>query len=147
MLPMFASQKQKSAPVFKAGMKLEAKDRLNPSLIAVATVQDVREGKLLIHFDGWTSKFDYWCDRTTEDIHPVGWCLEQGKSLQPPKGEDSWGQRLKGGRHAKIQKIFYLLKVLFGWCRAPPKKWHFFAVDSIVILFFFSRFVLLFLYT
>lgn len=79
--------KQKSAPVFKAGMKLEAKDRLNPSLIAVATVQDVREGKLLIHFDGWTSKFDYWCDRTTEDIHPVGWCLEQGKSLQPPKGQ------------------------------------------------------------
>ena len=72
---------------FKVDMKLEAKDRLNPSLIAVATVANIRDGRLLIHFDGWTSKYDYWCKPTSTDIHPMGWCLNHGCTLQPPKGQ------------------------------------------------------------
>ena len=30
-------------------------------------------GMLLIHFDGWTSTYDYTCEPTTVDIHPIGW--------------------------------------------------------------------------
>lgn len=67
-------------------MKLEAKDRLYPTLTAVATITDIRDKKLLIHFDGWTSKYDYWCKPTSTDIHPVGWCARHNKDLQPPKG-------------------------------------------------------------
>ena len=67
-------------------MKLEAKDRLHPTLVAVATIIDIRDEKLLIHFDGWTSKYDYWCKPTSADIHPVGWCTQHNKDLQPPKG-------------------------------------------------------------
>ena len=65
-------------------MKLEAKDRKNPTMVCVATITEVKNGQLLIHFDGWSSKYDYWCDPTTPDIHPIGWCQAQGHPLQPP---------------------------------------------------------------
>ena len=72
---------------FKVDMKLEAKDRKYPTLIAVATIIDKRNGKLLIHFDGWSSDYDYWCEPTSTDIHPVGWCSRHGHALQPPEGD------------------------------------------------------------
>ena len=75
---------------FKVNMKLEAKDRLNPHMIAVATITNIRDGKLLIHFDGWTTKYDYWCKPTTPDIHPVGWCARRDLTVMPPKGRVSY---------------------------------------------------------
>ena len=69
---------------FRVGMKLEA--RLNPSLICVATITDIMNNELLIHFDGWTNKYDYWCRPDTPDIHPIGWCRENRTKLQAPKG-------------------------------------------------------------
>ena len=41
---------------FRQGMKLEAKDRQNPAIVCVATVANVKDGKLLIRFDGWSSR-------------------------------------------------------------------------------------------
>lgn len=68
-------------------MKLEAIDRLNPSLLCVATIDDIKDKKLLIHFDGWTRKYDYWCESTTTDIHPIGYCDQNyHRKLEPPKG-------------------------------------------------------------
>ena len=71
---------------FQVGMKLEAKDRANPHLICIATVTDISDGRLLIHFDGWGNNFDYRCDPKSPDLHPVGWCKRAGVSLQPPQG-------------------------------------------------------------
>lgn len=45
---------------FRAGMKLEAVDRKNPSLICVATIAAVVDNRLLIHFDNWDETYDYW---------------------------------------------------------------------------------------
>lgn len=42
-------------------MKLEAVDRMNPSLICVATVTDVVDERFLVHFDNWDDTYDYWC--------------------------------------------------------------------------------------
>lgn len=67
-------------------MKLEAVDRHHPSLVCVATICDVKGSKLLIHFDGWTDKYDYWCDKDSDEIRPVGWCKRNGVALQAPKG-------------------------------------------------------------
>ncbi|KFV70912.1 Lethal(3)malignant brain tumor-like 1, partial [Dryobates pubescens] len=39
------------SPGFEVGMKLEAVDRMNPSLICVATVTDVVQNRFLVHFD------------------------------------------------------------------------------------------------
>ena len=76
-----------AAPVaFKTGMKLEAKDRLNPTMVCVATIADMKDKQLLIHFDGWSSGYDYWCSPESTDIHPKGWCRDHIRPLQPPNG-------------------------------------------------------------
>lgn len=70
------------------GMNLEAKNCLNPTMTCVATIAGIQQNlKLLIHLDGWTSKYDYWCDPDSTDIHPVGWCENNGHELQPPKSK------------------------------------------------------------
>ncbi|XP_060069823.1 uncharacterized protein LOC132549872, partial [Ylistrum balloti] len=78
------------------GMRLEALDRLNPSLVCVATVSQINEtdGRLLIHFDGWTKRYDYWSEPESKDLHPIGYMALNAHStnhnytpeLQRPKG-------------------------------------------------------------
>eukprot|EP00058_Branchiostoma_floridae_P024154 XP_002609644.1 hypothetical protein BRAFLDRAFT_123562 [Branchiostoma floridae] len=70
---------------FRVGMKLEAVDVKNQSLICVATVRDVMDNRFLVHFDGWDDGYDYWCEPNSPYIHPVGWCEETGNILTPPK--------------------------------------------------------------
>ncbi|XP_051043155.1 lethal(3)malignant brain tumor-like protein 1 isoform X3 [Phodopus roborovskii] len=83
---LFVSQSHSSPPVgFEVGMKLEAVDRMNPSLVCVASVTDVVGGRFLVHFDNWDDTYDYWCDPSSPYIHPVGWCQKQGKPLTPPQ--------------------------------------------------------------
>ncbi|XP_077432334.1 lethal(3)malignant brain tumor-like protein 4 isoform X2 [Vanacampus margaritifer] len=69
---------------FRAGMKLEAVDRKNPSLICVATIAAVVDNRLLIHFDNWDDTYDYWCDASSPYIHPVGYCEESELTLTTP---------------------------------------------------------------
>lgn len=72
---------------FRIGMKLEAKDRKYPDLLCVATVKDInKEEELLIHFDGWSDDYDYWCKPDSTDIHPAMWGGKHHKQVQPPKG-------------------------------------------------------------
>ncbi|XP_077294198.1 lethal (3) malignant brain tumor [Arctopsyche grandis] len=68
---------------FRPGMKLEAEDRKN-SLTCVASVADIVNNRVLIHFDSWDDIYDYWVDPTSPYIHPVGWCDDNGYSLTPP---------------------------------------------------------------
>ncbi|CAH1253615.1 L3MBTL3 [Branchiostoma lanceolatum] len=70
---------------FRVGMKLEAVDVKNQSLICVATVRDVMDNRFLVHFDGWDDGYDYWCEPNSPYIHPVGWCEETANILTPPK--------------------------------------------------------------
>lgn len=73
---------------FLVGMKLEARDRQHASLVCVATIAEVRNREdLLIHFDGWTTSYDYLCQSDSADIHPVGWCEKNNWKLQQPKSE------------------------------------------------------------
>ena len=68
-------------------MSVEAKDQHNPSMTCAATIQRINhQGKLLIHFDGWTQHFDYWCEPSTTDIHPPMWCDKNNKKVEPPNG-------------------------------------------------------------
>eukprot|EP00079_Xenopus_tropicalis_P012504 XP_002939531.2 PREDICTED: lethal(3)malignant brain tumor-like protein 3 isoform X2 [Xenopus tropicalis] len=69
---------------FRAAMKLEAVDRKNPSLLCVATISDIVENRLLIHFDSWDHSYDYWCDASSPYIRPVGYCQESAIALTPP---------------------------------------------------------------
>uniref|UniRef100_A0A1B6K968 SAM domain-containing protein n=2 Tax=Graphocephala atropunctata TaxID=36148 RepID=A0A1B6K968_9HEMI len=85
---------------FRVGMKLEAVDRKNSSLVCVASVANLIDNRLLIHFDSWGDVYDYWTDPTSPYIHPVGWCEEYGHDLTPPNSyknasQFSWELYLK----------------------------------------------------
>ncbi|XP_067386831.1 lethal(3)malignant brain tumor-like protein 3 [Emydura macquarii macquarii] len=71
---------------FRVGMKLEAVDKKNPSLMCVATITDMLDNRLLIHFDNWDESYDYWCDASSPYIRPVGYCQETGTPLTTPPG-------------------------------------------------------------
>ena len=74
-------------------MRLEAKDRQHPTLVCAATITEIRDNRLRIHFDGWSDKFDYWCESTSLDIHPVGWCKKHKHKLQPPPSKNNNASR------------------------------------------------------
>ncbi|XP_076014118.1 lethal(3)malignant brain tumor-like protein 4 isoform X1 [Genypterus blacodes] len=87
---LFRTHNKCSSPcAFSVGMKLEAVDRKNPSLVCVASVTNVIDQRFLIHFDNWDDTYDYWCDSSSPYIHPVGWCQEQGRPLTAPQGHPS----------------------------------------------------------
>ena len=73
--------------LFRVGSKLESVDKKNNNLVCVSTVVDTMGDKVLVHFDGWEDTYDYWCDVSSPNILPVGWCEEQGLPLNPPCGK------------------------------------------------------------
>lgn len=77
---------------FQVGQRLEAVDRRNPMLIRVATVTGIQDHQLKVHYDGWPTTFDFWCDHDHCDLHPVGWCQRTGHPLEPPAGWSSLSQ-------------------------------------------------------
>eukprot|EP00106_Octopus_bimaculoides_P006140 XP_014773582.1 PREDICTED: MBT domain-containing protein 1-like isoform X1 [Octopus bimaculoides] len=70
---------------FKAGMKLEAVDLMEPSLICVGTVGRVVGRLLRIHFDGWENEYDQWVDCESPDLYPVGWCEIVSYPIEGPR--------------------------------------------------------------
>jgi hypothetical protein len=72
-------------------MRLEAKDRKNPSILAIAnvgksffvvckisfnknvSVEVYEDNRVRINFDGWTSTFDYTVETDSSDLHPCGY--------------------------------------------------------------------------
>ena len=71
---------------WRVGSKLEAADPDKPDLIHVATVSNVIENRVLIHFDGWHHNFDFWTSTTSTYLKPVGWCSDNKKTVTPPLG-------------------------------------------------------------
>lgn len=76
--------KQRPATGFKRGMRIECVDKRVPTLIRVATVNDVKEHQIRVAFDGWPDKYSYWVDDDSPDIHPPGWCQKTGHHIEPP---------------------------------------------------------------
>ena len=73
-------------PCFEPGQRLEARDRKNPRLLCVATVQAVRGRRVEIHFDGWSNYYDFETEDDSADLAPIGTCEERHLKLEHPKG-------------------------------------------------------------
>ena len=64
---------------------------------------EVEGDNVLINFDGWTSRYDYWTTTDSKDLHPIGYMEQRMKyhrdyvqKLQPPKSKYTlWLQLLK----------------------------------------------------
>jgi len=67
---------------WKVGDRLEALDLhdTDHDLAYVATISNVMEGQVLIHFDGWSINHDYWARPDGPYVHPC----QPGRSRPPP---------------------------------------------------------------
>ncbi|XP_059151098.1 scm-like with four MBT domains protein 1 [Physella acuta] len=72
---------------FSKGMKLEAPNKHNPNTYWIATVVMTCGPLLRLRYEGYkdNSSADFWSDPMTSDIHPIGWCEVNNKTLQPPE--------------------------------------------------------------
>ena len=86
--PTKNQQATADVPGLKPGMKLEAVDRNNPPSYCVATVVKVMGHRVCIRYDGYGNddSNDFWCNFQAEELHPIGWCAQNGYPLQAPKG-------------------------------------------------------------
>ncbi|XP_078203912.1 lethal(3)malignant brain tumor-like protein 4 isoform X9 [Callithrix jacchus] len=105
---------------FQVGMKLEAVDRKNPSLVCVATIADIVEDRLLVHFDNWDDSFDYWCDVNSPYVQPVGWCQENGRTLIAPQGYPdpenfSWTEYLEATQTNAVPAKVFKMRLPHGF--------------------------------
>uniref|UniRef100_A0A0P4WSK0 SAM domain-containing protein n=1 Tax=Scylla olivacea TaxID=85551 RepID=A0A0P4WSK0_SCYOL len=82
---------------FRKGMKVEAADRRNPALIRVATVVELQDYQVKIHFDGWGDEYDLWMDDDSPDLHPPSWCAKTSHPLQPPLTPEQQAEDVDSG--------------------------------------------------
>ena len=74
------------------GMKVEV--RVQQSALApyktywVASVISACGSLLLLRYGGYDNdrSGDFWSDMATGELHPIGWCARNGRSLRPPDG-------------------------------------------------------------
>lgn len=70
---------------FKIGMKLEGIDPKHESFICVMSVVDIKGYRICLHFDSYSTKFDFWVNADSNNIFPPGWCEKNNLVLQVPK--------------------------------------------------------------
>ncbi|KAM4614712.1 scm-like with four MBT domains protein 2 isoform 2-T2 [Polymixia lowei] len=72
---------------FQPGMKLEVANKGSPDTYWVATIITTCGQLLLLRFSGYGEdrKADFWCDIMTAELHPIGWCAQNNKTLVPPE--------------------------------------------------------------
>ena len=54
----------------------------------VASVVTACGSLLLLRYGGYgiDRSRDFWVDMATGELHPIGWCARNGRSLRPPDG-------------------------------------------------------------
>ena len=75
---------QRPPPSFQVNQKLEAVDKRNPSLVRAATIVEVNEHRVRLHYDGWDDIYDEWFESESLDLYSIGWCEKTGHPLETP---------------------------------------------------------------
>ncbi|XP_037825759.1 uncharacterized protein LOC119613788 isoform X1 [Lucilia sericata] len=96
---------------FKVGMHLEAEDLNDTGKLCVASVADVLDDRIRIHFDGWDDCYDIIVDINSPYIHPCGWHEGRQQLVVPPDCENSafnWNDyiRKQGTGEAASEELF-----------------------------------------
>uniref|UniRef100_A0A8C1KUY4 Scm-like with four MBT domains protein 2 n=1 Tax=Cyprinus carpio TaxID=7962 RepID=A0A8C1KUY4_CYPCA len=96
---------------FQPGMKLEVANKGSLDTYWVATIITTCGQLLLLRYCGYGDdrKADFWCDVMTAELHPVGWCAQNNKTLQPPEAI----------KEKNSDWIEFLIKELTGSRTAP----------------------------
>ncbi|KAM7362451.1 lethal (3) malignant brain tumor isoform 2-T4 [Cochliomyia hominivorax] len=96
---------------FKIGMHLEAEDLNDTGKLCVASVADVLDDRIRIHFDGWDDCYDIIVDINSPYIHPCGWHEGRQQLVVPPDCENTafnWNDyiRKQGTGEAANEELF-----------------------------------------
>lgn len=75
--------------ILQVGMHLEAEDLNDTGKLCVASVADVLDDRIRIHFDGWDDCYDIIVDINSPYIHPCGWHDGRHQLVVPPDCENS----------------------------------------------------------
>lgn len=68
-------------------MSLEADDLRKSGKVCVASVADKIKDRILVHFDGWDERYDYWVSIHSPNIHPINWHHNANEPLITPPGK------------------------------------------------------------
>uniref|UniRef100_A0A1Q3G1G5 Putative polycomb group protein scm/l3mbt tumor-supressor in n=1 Tax=Culex tarsalis TaxID=7177 RepID=A0A1Q3G1G5_CULTA len=94
-----ATQSDSDKNKFEVGMSLEADDLKKSGKVCVASVTDKIDNRILVHFDGWDERYDYWVDIRSPYIHHINWHQENGYSITAPpdwtKGDFDWAKYIR----------------------------------------------------
>ncbi len=74
---------------FEKGMKLEVANKCPENTYWRASIVMPCGQLLRLRYDGMgeNGSADFWRDAFGGDIHPLGWCAENSKKLEPPEGK------------------------------------------------------------
>lgn len=92
-------------------MHLEAEDLNDTGKLCVASVADVLDDRIRIHFDGWDDCYDIIVDISSPYIHPCGWHEGRQQLVVPPDCENTafnWNDyiRKQGTGEAASEELF-----------------------------------------
>lgn len=82
---LFSNPYPRGPNYFQYGMKVEAIDPQNQSMVCVCTVVQVLGYRIKLHFDNNNSIHDFWVNADSPNIFPPGWCATTKRTLHPPK--------------------------------------------------------------
>ncbi|XP_067002533.2 scm-like with four MBT domains protein 1 [Anabrus simplex] len=87
---LFSHVEQSLQSGLKEGMILEVPHKLNSNNYWVASIVMTCGPLLRLRYVGFEdNRQDFWCDLTKINVHPIGWCKEQGLPLEfPPELQD-----------------------------------------------------------
>lgn len=111
---------------FKLGMKLEGVDPKHQSLFCVLTVAEICGFRIRLHFDGYSECYDFWSNADSAFLFPVGWCEENNRNLQPPKG---------------INCLCYLCLLIYHYIILKPLNFFLILLPYIMLEYLFFFFI------
>lgn len=81
---LFANSIPTTQNTFEINQKLEAVDPQNSDLFCVCTIAEKCGFRLKLHFDCYSSLYDFWVDADSANIFPAGWCFKTGREIEWP---------------------------------------------------------------
>lgn len=84
---------------FRVGHRFEAVDRRYPHYVCVASVKGISGDRVLVHFDGWSRNYDFFCRHDSPEIRPVGTAANLNMKLEQPRSTDGRSHQWAAGNH------------------------------------------------
>ena len=80
------------------------------------------QGRVLIHFDGWSINHDYWARPDGPNLHGVGWAAATKKKLIPPEDSQVYKENKKTETFCDTLNTGHTIFVHMGGLFGQPRR-------------------------